>query len=96
MFTAQQWLDKRVVQDTDKFVPMDIGMLAGSPRRATEFGSGKVVYDTPYARRQYYGVNFNFSRDKHPNATHHWFEKAKSIFLKYWVSGVARVMGGRS
>ena len=91
---AQAWLDKRVVQDCEPFVPMDTGMLAASARESSTFGSGMIVYNTPYARRLYYGETFSFSRDRHPKATHHWFEKAKSIFLESWGRGVAQILGG--
>lgn len=33
-----------------------------------------VVYDTPYSRRQYYHPEFNFQKDKNPNAGGLWFE----------------------
>lgn len=90
----QAWLDARIIRDTDPFVPMDTGMLASSSIRASEPGTGEVVYDTPYAQKLYSGVTMNFSRDKHPQATHHWHEKAKSIWLDAWGRGVARLMGG--
>lgn len=95
MKTAQKWLDERIVKDSNPFVPFDTGLLAGSPGRATQFGSGRIVYDEPYARRLYRGEHFTFSRDKHPKATHHWTEKAKSIFLDSWGWGVAKILGGR-
>lgn len=31
-------------------------------------------YIQPYAHYQYNGVNFNFTKDYHPLATHHWDE----------------------
>ena len=91
---AQRWLDERVAKDSDPFVPMDTGMLAGSVRESGIPGSGVIVYNTPYAHRLYCGESFNFSRDRHPKATHHWFEKAKSIFLESWGQGVAAIIGG--
>lgn len=33
-----------------------------------------VRYTQPYARRQYYGDNFNFTKDYHPLATSRWDE----------------------
>ena len=92
---AQFWFDKEVIRQTEPFVPRDKGDLMASAHTATELGSGKIVYAMPYARRLYYGESFNFSRDKHPQATHHWFDKAKSIFLDYWGEGIAKIMGGK-
>jgi hypothetical protein len=92
---AQAWLDKRVMQDCDPFVPMDVGTLAGTPRQATQMGSGRIIYNMPYARRLYYGESFNFSKDRHPKATHHWFEEAKRKCLAFWLAGVAKIIGGK-
>lgn len=91
---AQAWLDGAVIKDTDEFVPMAQGILAGSALRYSDIGLGVIRYDTPYARKLYYGSNFTFARDKHSKATHHWFEKARSVFLDNWGKGVARILGG--
>lgn len=53
------------------FVPMDTGALEASAGKSQPW---VVTYDTPYARRQYYGVNFNFVKQKHPNAKARWDE----------------------
>ena len=93
---AQAMLTGRIIKDTDPFVPMDTGMLAVTPREASDFENGIIVYDRPYARRLYYGETFNFAADRHPKATHHWFEKAKaarqsmSATLRQGFSGLAR------
>lgn len=34
----------------------------------------KLTYFQPYAHYQYNGVNFNFNKEHHPLATHHWDE----------------------
>ena len=35
---------------------------------------GKIIYDTPYARRLYEGIGFNFKTEKHPGACARWLE----------------------
>lgn len=92
---AQMWLGKRVIQDSNEFVPMDTGLLASTVIGNSNIGRGLIVYATKYAKRLYYGVSFSFSKDKHPKATHHWFEKAKSIWLQTWIDGVRKIMGGK-
>lgn len=57
----------------DKFVPMDTGMLAQN----FTVEPFVVTYTQPYAHYQFNGTNFNFSKDKHPNATARW-DKAAS------------------
>lgn len=51
----QKLVDAAVIRECFPYVPFDEGVLAGSASTATEIGSGEVIYDTPYARYQYYG-----------------------------------------
>ena len=90
---AQKWLDNEVVKDCTPYVPMDTGRLMNSGIEATNYGSGEVVYNTPYAAKCYYN-NLNFSKDKHPQAQSRWFEKAKSVNKDKWVNGVTKIMEG--
>lgn len=55
----------------EPFVPMDTGALIESAGTSTPW---IVTYDTPYARRQYYGVNHDFNHEKHPKARARWDE----------------------
>ena len=52
---VQKVIDAAVIRECAPYVPFAEGILAGSANTATEIGSGEVVYDTPYARYQYYG-----------------------------------------
>ena len=52
---VQQVVDSAVIRECFPYVPFDEGILAGSANTATKVGSGEVVYDTPYARYQFYG-----------------------------------------
>ena len=83
-------LDTQVVKDSNYFCPKDQGTLETSGVRASVPGSGKVIWDAPYAKAQYYGVNYNFSKDANPNATSKWFEEAKKRYKKDWLSMVQR------
>lgn len=53
----------------DEFVPMRTGALKDSARTNIPF---QVTYETPYARRIYYGEGITIHGDQHPNATSHW------------------------
>lgn len=90
---AQQILDSQVLKDSTPYVPMDTGNLAQSGVRATNIGSGEVVWDAPYAGRQYEGLP-NKARDVHPLAVSRWFEAAKAVRKKVWLE-VAKRAGGR-
>ena len=91
---AQIMLDDAVKRDTDPFVPMDTGMLARSVQTASPSGSGEVIYNTPYAHRLYYGVDFDFKKTHHPLATSGWFEAAKAVRKDKWIAEVERILKG--
>lgn len=52
---VQKTVDAAVIRECHPYLPYDEGILAGSVNIATKIGSGEVIYDTPYARYQYYG-----------------------------------------
>jgi len=81
---VQRNLDLQVMKDSNLFCPRDVGTLQSSVLIASELGSGVLVWDSPYARRQYYEAP-NKSLDKNPKAQMKWFEVAKSLYKKDWV-----------
>lgn len=81
---AQMKLDQQVITDSNYYCPLKTGTLQKSAQINTVIGSGLVVWRTPYARAQYYGVNFDRSKDPNPNACAKWFEAAKSRKLEAW------------
>lgn len=48
--------------------------LHGPLSETIEVSAEGVTYTQPYARYQYYGDNFNFTKDYHPLATSRWDE----------------------
>ena len=83
-------LDTQVVKDSNYFCPKDQGTLETSGVRASVPGSGKVIWDEPYAKKMYYGVDFNFAKVPNENAMPKWFEEAKKRYKKDWLSMVQR------
>ena len=59
-----------VLDNTRNFMPYDTGYLDAH----TYVKDGKIIYDTPYARRLYEGIGFNFKTEKHPGACARWLE----------------------
>ena len=59
-------------------IPRDTGALQNESTfvDTSKSNQGKVsiVSSTPYARRLYYHPEYNFKKDKNPNAKAHWFE----------------------
>jgi hypothetical protein len=87
-------LDSMIMANTTPFVPMDTGVLASSPIRVENKIPGVIKYKTPYAKRQYYGVNFSFRRVPHPLATHHWIEAGKLQWIDQWKKMVGAMITG--
>lgn len=83
--SAQVALDEQVIKDSNVFCPQAEGTLQASALTASKIGEGEVLWATPYARAQYYGLP-NKSHDKNPNARMKWFEEAKARFLEVWRS----------
>lgn len=84
---AQMKLDQQVITDSNYYCPLRAaqgGTLQKSAQINTVIGSGLVVWRTPYARRQYYGVNFDHSKSANPNACAKWFEAAKARKMEQW------------
>lgn len=51
---AQFALAQEAARLIDSYVPLDTGKLKNSVQTASKYDEGLLVYNTPYARRQYY------------------------------------------
>lgn len=51
-----------------EYIPFVTGNLANN----ISIQSDGIHFKVPYARRQYYGDNFNFTKDQHPLAQARW------------------------
>lgn len=87
---AHAALDSQIKKDTNPFVPMVTGTLASSPMRASKVGT--IVYDTPYARRLFYGTKFKFTKTFHPAAGPKWTERSKAMWMEKWTELVRKVL----
>lgn len=87
-------LGQQILKDSNYFAPQDTGALISSSIVASDFQKLLLVWDSPYARRLYWNPQFNFSKDKNPNARGLWFEAAKSMYLSEWVRMAERVANG--
>lgn len=82
---AQKQLDQDVLKDSNFYIPARYWILRDSGIRASQIGKGRIIWDTPYARRLYYNPQYNFSKDKNPNAQGLWFEAAKANKRNEWL-----------
>ncbi|MFC0271126.1 minor capsid protein [Metabacillus herbersteinensis] len=81
---AQAMLDFQVLKDSNNYIPFRENYLAKSGIFHSLIGQGHIEWNTPYARRLYYNPQYNFSKDKNPNAQGLWFEAAKALHGKEW------------
>lgn len=88
---AQRWLDERVLQDAEPFVPKRTGNLAGSGQAVP--GGGAVLWTAPYAAAVYYRKKEKGS-GANPDARRLWFEAAKARCGQDWLRGVRKRAGG--
>lgn len=91
---AQSRLDSEVLRCSSPYVPNRSGTLMKSGPKGTKLGSGQVVWNTPYARRMYYGLNYHFCIDNNPDACAQWFEKAKAVHKDAWLKTVKDAIKG--
>lgn len=84
---AQAALDIQVLKDSNYFCPQAEGDLIKSSIAQSRIGEGLLIWATPYAHAQYYGLPKK-SLDVNPNARMKWFEEAKSRHLDDWLNMV--------
>lgn len=53
---AKMMLKNEIIKDCDPFVPMLNGYLKNSPLKSIKTDDDFIVYNSPYARYQYYGI----------------------------------------
>lgn len=71
---VQAFIDTETVRLMEKYTPKRSGTMRDSAWIASTFGSGEIVQNTPYARRQYYDETLSHRGI----TTHHWFEAMKN------------------
>lgn len=101
---AQKYLDSQVITDSTPYVPYQSDDLRRSAIKGTDPGSGEVIWDSPYARYQYYGrvmvgpppkqVTDTLLQYATPGTGAYWFETAKGNCKKQWIDGVRKIAGG--
>ncbi len=75
-------LTRTVLDDCNKYCKEDTGALIASSEKATDFKTGQIAWDTPYAHRQYWLITA--FKTKNPNASWRWADVAKGKHLSKW------------
>lgn len=94
---ATSAVSAQVLKDSNYYVPLKTSVLMKSGIIHSDLSraevkwdalphdrNGNVTHGTSYAAAQYYGEKFDHSKQNNPNATHHWFERAKEEKLPEW------------
>jgi hypothetical protein len=89
---SQKFIDSECLRHMDSMTPMRSGALIQSATLGTVIGDGHIVYNSPYARRQYYENTGGSPR--HPGAKSKWFESMKAQFGETIRKGAAKYVSG--
>lgn len=90
---VQKFIDSECIRRMDPYTPKDVGTLIGSATTQTSVGSGRIVQQTPYAKRWYYEpANFQGA----PMRGNRWFERMKSSHKDSILRGAASIAGAKA
>ena len=92
---AQRFLDSEVIRRCDKYVSMDTGNLKRSAWYGTKIGLGVVIYNAPYAHKQYWEGRPPGTSEKGKLRGRLWFERMKADNTESLLLLVKQLTGGR-
>lgn len=73
-------LANEILNDCNEYCKMDTGNLIASSYIHSQLDEGRLIWQTPYARRQYWAIKTSLE----PGRTWKWCEVAKKKHLKQW------------
>ena len=85
-------LSQQILKDSNFYCPLDQGTLQSSALISSDGDRGVITWNTPYAARLYYGIDFNFDKASNPNSQAMWFHKAKDVHMGEWVTVYKNVL----
>lgn len=78
-----EMLSSQILRDCNEFCKEDTGILIMSSLIHSKLKEGVLIWNTPYAARQYYAIPTANTSPNH-NATWRWCEVAKGRYLERW------------
>ena len=84
-------LSEEILNDCNQYCKEDTGALIASSLTHSRPQEGKLIWQTPYARRQYWEIRTAYT-DVNPNASWKWCEVAKTKCKKKWAKQAQRLM----
>lgn len=76
-------LSELILADCNEYCKEDSTALIGSSISHSQMKEGKLIWETPYARRQYWSIETAY-KDVNPKATWKWCEAAKAKEKEKW------------
>ncbi len=83
-------LSNEILNDCNQYCKEDTGALIASSYTHSRLNEGLLIWQTPYARYQYYAIPTAY-KDNNPNASWKWCEVAKGRHLKEWGRKAQRI-----
>lgn len=77
-------LASEVLNDCNQYCKMDTGNLIASSYIHSKLDEGQLIWNTPYARRQYWEIKTAYTDNGNPRATWKWCEVAKRKHIHQW------------
>lgn len=77
--------------DCNVYCKEDTGMLIASSMIHSRLDQGQIIWQTPYARRQYWEIRTAY-KTVNPNATWRWAEYAKRANMDKWQRQAQRLL----
>lgn len=84
-------LSEEILADCNEYCKEYTGALIQSSLIHSRPKEGKLIWRTPYARRQYWVIR-TAHKDKNPNATWKWCESAKARWRERWAKLAERAL----
>ena len=84
-------LSGEILNDCNQYCKMDTGMLIASSYIHSKLDEGILIWQTPYARRQYWEIKTAVP-DMNPQASWKWCEVAKRKHSEQWERQAQRLM----
>lgn len=93
--TAIGRLSAEILADCNEYCKEDTGTLIASSLIHSRLDEGMLIWQTPYARRQYWAIRTAFT-DVNPQATWKWCEVAKNHHKDRWERQLQMLIGGNA
>ena len=84
-------LSEEILNDMNQYCKEDTGTLIASSQIHSTPKEGRLVWRTPYARRQYYEIR-TAHKDVNPQATWKWCEVARQHHREEWRRKAQRIV----